>query len=61
MHDFSVAAHDEAISVALEHVAWCRARGMTRREVVDVFRLDDEGERGWDGATWALARAWLAL
>jgi hypothetical protein len=59
-----MSANDEAVAVALEHVHWCRCRGLQPADVCAMLRTSyapRPGPRGWGDAVWLVAGAWLGL
>jgi hypothetical protein len=54
---------DDAISVALEHVRWCRRQGMGCREILASagYAVKSGREIGWDDTVWIIARIWWDL
>jgi len=49
------------MSVAAEHVAWCRSRGQRPAEIIAAVGLPASGASSWDDATMAVEHAWLHL
>ncbi len=51
--------YDLAISIAVEHVRWCRQDGQGARQVFHAIGEPVSGEVSWDDAVASLARRWL--
>lgn len=54
---------DEALSIAVEHVGWCRSLGMAPMQIARMFDAQNRvrASASWDDLTWAIAIAWTHL
>lgn len=53
--------HEQAASIALEHVRWAQANGQTPRMILRALGLCRRPGATWDDAFAALASAWLII
>lgn len=54
---------DEAVSVAVEHVSYCRRQGMGAYAIIVSagVKLTPDANPSWDDCVWLIARQWSAL
>lgn len=54
---------DQSISVAVEHVSYCRQQGMGAYAILVSagVELSPEANPSWDDCVWIIARRWSML
>jgi hypothetical protein len=60
----ALSIQDEALAVALEHVHWCRCRGLSPADIcaaLGTSYVPRPGNAGWTDLVWLVAGAWLGL
>jgi hypothetical protein len=52
--------HDQALSIAIEHVTWARQQGMTAEQILQWADVKPS-HHDWDSVTFAIGLAWLGM
>lgn len=61
-HATLLSTDDTALSVAVEHVSWCRSRGDKPVDILaSIDLISPTHKPTWDDAVWAVASEWQRI